>query len=501
MSLQVFITPAIPVTSKALDSTFSEAVAVSSLGTAFGKVNGSTISFSNLSVPAIATTGAFYTVTVSNVRVNATSLTVSTGPPPSVTESAFVTGTTGSITPVATGAVAVAYAQNGLAPAKLFKSFTAATALPSVTVGTSSGANTFLICNSYSPKNDGYTGAAAASGKSLAFVVQVNENFTSAFKNSVDEGPQVAIAAGATSSSSVTNGGQSGTRIQVAFANVPATFALYVPVGVITSTAGGAKLQQTASPTSAFATVSASGASAVNGAPLAAVSLTGGAGSAYFEVNPDDLLNLDTFNIPVFVVATANPSGTLATAAPITVAVSFAPIGSSNIPNFTITSSTNTLNGSTLTACTTSLLFPFVTNQVGFDTGIAIANTSSDPFGSSGATNQTGSCTMYFYGSGAPSPNSVPTSTPVATGTVYTTVLSGVAAGFQGYMIAQCNFQFAHGFAFITDGVGVNGGLSEGYLAGVIPDVSQVARGANPVGCTSSGPAACPSGTGETLGN
>ena len=30
--------------------------------------------------------------------------------------------------------------------------------------------------------------------------------------------------------------------------------------------------------------------------------------------------------------------------------------------------------------CVTNLLFPFVTNQAGFDTGIAISNTSRDPF-------------------------------------------------------------------------------------------------------------------------
>ncbi|MEO6759301.1 MAG: hypothetical protein ABIO24_07585, partial [Saprospiraceae bacterium] len=43
--------------------------------------------------------------------------------------------------------------------------------------------------------------------------------------------------------------------------------------------------------------------------------------------------------------------------------------------------------------------------------------------------------------------------------------LYGIAAtrGFQGYMIAQCQFQYAHGFAFISD-VGANR-VSEAYLA------------------------------------
>jgi hypothetical protein len=163
------------------------------------------------------------------------------------------------------------------------------------------------------------------------------------------------------------------------------------------------------------------------------------------------------------------------------------------IPNFAVTSSTNTVTGSTFNLCTTSLLFPFVTNQLGFDTGLAIANTSTDPFGSSGATAQAGTCTLNFYGAGAPSPNNV-TTPNVPSGTVFAGVLSGLAAGFQGYIIAQCSFQFAHGFAFITDGVGASGGLSQGYLAGIIPDVNQVGRAANPL-------SVAPSGTGESLGN
>jgi hypothetical protein len=100
---------------------------------------------------------------------------------------------------------------------------------------------------------------------------------------------------------------------------------------------------------------------------------------------------------------------------------------------------------------------------------------------------------LNFYGSGAPTPANV-TTPNVPTGTVYTQVLSGVAAGFQGYVIAQCTFQYAHGFAFITNGVGVNGGLSQGYLAGVIPDVNQKSRGADPL-------SAAGAGSGETLGN
>ncbi len=229
---------------------------------------------------------------------------------------------------------------------------------------------------------------------------------------------------------------------------------------------------------------------------LAAVSVTSGAGFAVFEVTSADNTFLDQYNIPVFIVTTAN-SVTPSTSG-ITASISFNPIGSTVIPNFAVTSSTNTLTGSVFSSCSTSLLFPFVTNQLGFDTGLAISNTSSDPFAANlgGATAQAGTCTLNFYGAGAPSPSNVVTPV-VPTGTVYTQVLSGVAAGFQGYMIAYCQFQYAHGFAFVTNGVGASGGLSQGYLAGVIPDVNQVPRAANGVGA----PKNAANGLGESLAN
>ena len=51
----------------------------------------------------------------------------------------------------------------------------------------------------------------------------------------------------------------------------------------------------------------------------------------------------------------------------------------------------------------------------------------------------------------------------VATGTDYANLASTMAPGFDGYMIANCNFQYAHGFAFVSD-VGARN-LAMGYLA------------------------------------
>ena len=96
---------------------------------------------------------------------------------------------------------------------------------------------------------------------------------------------------------------------------------------------------------------------------------------------------------------------------------------------------------------TQSLLIPFATNQAGFDTGITIANTSADPFGDTTAA--AGTCTLNFYGTGAPNPNTV-TTPSIAGGAVYATLLSAIAPGFQGYIVAQC-FGAAVGYAFVSN--------------------------------------------------
>ena len=48
--------------------------------------------------------------------------------------------------------------------------------------------------------------------------------------------------------------------------------------------------------------------------------------------------------------------------------------------------------------------------------------------------------------------------------------VQALAPNFQGYMIAVCNFQLAHGFAFVSD-IGARN-LAMGYLALVLPTVT-----------------------------
>jgi len=105
---------------------------------------------------------------------------------------------------------------------------------------------------------------------------------------------------------------------------------------------------------------------------------------------------------------------------------------------------------------TTRLLFPYVTNQAGFDTGISLSNISDDPFGS--AKND-GICTVHYYGSlvgGGVAPKAQ-TTLVLHAGEQAIFTLSGGGShgiystpGFQGYIIAECRFKAA-GLGFVSD--------------------------------------------------
>jgi hypothetical protein len=130
------------------------------------------------------------------------------------------------------------------------------------------------------------------------------------------------------------------------------------------------------------------------------------------------------------------------------------------IPRFADTSSSQPILNIVL--CQTALLFPFITNQVGFDTGVAIVNTTSDPFGTKP---QAGTCKLNWYGAPATAAFTTPvinSGNPDAPAGNWAFMASTIAPGFEGYMIAVCNFQLAHGFAFVTD-LGAQR-LAEGYL-------------------------------------
>ena len=127
-------------------------------------------------------------------------------------------------------------------------------------------------------------------------------------------------------------------------------------------------------------------------------------------------------------------------------------------------------------SCSSTVLFPFVTNQSGYDTGLVVANTSED--GTGAATNQGGTCSLAYYGTtgaAGAAPVADTTDSIAAGGQLIWLLSSGnsaqgvaAAADFQGYVIATCNFQWGHGYAFITNGFGGVPTLAQGYLGLVI---------------------------------
>jgi len=248
----------------------------------------------------------------------------------------------------------------------------------------------------------------------------------------------------------------SATRIRVNLSNIPAGVQLSLPVSVGSSTSA---IQATSS--GDLGTFSLAGN---------AITLTT-AGSVTYEVRAQQGSAIDSFTIPITIIYTYTPPST-PNVGTILVSATYAPTSaevtnanpSFGIPRFADTSVLTPFI--TLSACQTDLLFTYITNTQGFDTGIEIANTSTDPFGTAA---QNGTCTLNWYGTG-PAAGTATTTPSVASGNYYTTLASTVAPGFMGYMIAVCNFQYGHGFAFITDGYGQPGrGLSQGYLASIIP--------------------------------
>jgi hypothetical protein len=213
------------------------------------------------------------------------------------------------------------------------------------------------------------------------------------------------------------------------------------------------------------------------------VALTPAAGSntvtAVWEViNSNVNQNQQNFDFPTFISYSSNvANNTPAAPSAISVSLSFAPIsstfsasGSAPIPRFIDLGTGDNLNWMNINICTTSLLFPYITTVTGFETGVAIANTTMDPYGTG---NQSGTCNLYWYGNnnGGTTNTPIPLSTTptIPAGTVWTGTSSATTMagpGFTGYMIATCNFQKAHGSAFVTD-IGSRGILS-GYLALVI---------------------------------
>jgi hypothetical protein len=277
-------------------------------------------------------------------------------------------------------------------------------------------------------------------------------------------------------------GASQGTRFLIRFFNIPDGVDLSVPNYVL--------CEGSVVPGQGLEIAYVDGADAdgqggffsTDGAGSNDVSISGGFGRAVYEViNSNPFVNEScTVNLTVsWEPDTANDLPAIGSGQ---VSASFAPISTVTVassgeaePRF-IDTGGDPEPFVSIARCTTTLLFPFVTNQAGFDTGMAISNTSEDWLGTEP---QSGACTLHYHGStvGGGAAPADQTSTVIAGGEQLVYTLSGGNPGqgieggpeFQGYIIAVCEFQYAHGFAFITDGFGGLPALAQGYLALVIP--------------------------------
>ena len=95
-------------------------------------------------------------------------------------------------------------------------------------------------------------------------------------------------------------------------------------------------------------------------------------------------------------------------------------------------------------SCDESLMFPFLTNQHGFETGVALTN----------PTDMDGSCTIEFVTGGR-----VAMTETMAVGAMSTITfgLSQAAPNFQGHAEAACSFTGGSAFVFIANGAGPMG--------------------------------------------
>ena len=486
-----------------------------------GVVVANQVTFAGIPIMAPVTSGTARVFRITNVRANVSGL--SAGGLNGITQLQASVSISGSTSvPVNNPVVVAGFIQPGL---------TTGLRNANNTGGLSGSGAGFNQCNTVN-----VAGAVA--------IMQYTENFGTAFKTRVapiasnfnngqtgfgsalqnipgqiynSESGFVAAAAstgaigGITTSQSQVGLADYGTRLKAVFNNVPSGVRIFVSVtNLIANTTNATTVPPASNSTNSFAqlingetTIDGNGtvpaltpSTAVNGTPAVTaiyeVPLVGGSGTAVWEVVNTNPNANETFNFGVWTAYQANPGSNSPPIGTATVNMSYAPTptaafsaaagsaasSSLTIPRFADTSTAKNLL--VINLCQTLLLFPFVTNQNGFDTGLAIANTTTDPIGT-GA--QAGICKLTWYDGTGKFPatgingTDLTKETAVATGTVAVNLASALAPNFQGYMMALCNFQLAHGFAFISDAGARN--LAMGYLALVVNNGS-LARGNAP---------------------
>ena len=206
-------------------------------------------------------------------------------------------------------------------------------------------------------------------------------------------------------------------------------------------------------------------------APAALTIDSDGMGMVVYEVMDGNPFATEWCDIGVWYSWVADTDADEPTPGTTQIRVNFAPVATSFVadgvsprPRF-IDTGDAPADAASIRRCTTTLLYPWISNQAGFDTGVVVSNTSADWLGT---PHQAGSCTVHWHGADADGPLDAAndtTSVVIDAGEQFVFLVSNEAPGFQGYIIIVCDFQFAHGFAYLSDGFAGVPTQAQGYLA------------------------------------
>lgn len=303
-------------------------------------------------------------------------------------------------------------------------------------------------------------------------IVQLREGFPNAFSTGTASPPR-----------------PTATRILLEFEEVPEGVSIRLPAAIECSQPGFDGSDTGIAEALALGLVSGHGSDGAGGGVVSPsgggssgvpVDLSNGLGQAVYEVISHDPAQVEDCHLPVRFEAdsgrTASARATFRAGLAPRSSV-FVASGDAPQPRFTAPSSgQETVVG--FASCGTTLMFPFVTNQAGFTTGIVITPGSRQAL--TGISHeQAGSCDLHYYGATAEGEEVllIQHSTMIDPGDQLVFTLSGGNPDrnilgtnqFQGYMMAICGNPDARGYVFISDGFGGIADLAMGYLAPVVP--------------------------------
>jgi len=459
-----------------------------------GLVTGNQVQFIGIPVdaPGTANTRVFR---ITNIRANAAGISAGpSGTPGSI--QALISASGSTSVPINNPTQIVGFVQGGITFSTRVRTDKTATPNTNTNIG-------FAQCSSLSRTTSIGT-----------FILEFKEGFPSSFKTRGVQGGQavpgniyntesgftsLATGMGTTNTYGYAD---SATRLKAVLNNIPAGVNVYASLAssgspnVTTAGTGGADAVLITGEAGAVINTPATNTdfcrpSEIGGgcaSSMAQLAVVNGTATAVWEVTGANALQTDsyfvwiTFNYSANAAQNSPPPGTATitggfapTPAGLGVSASTASAASLTLPIPRFIEATNSRATFNVFLCRTTLLYPFVTNQGGFDTGLAIANTSLDTgiFFQNTPT-QTGACSVFSFGENAPASFSTGT---VAPGKVWVDLASTRLPNFQGYLIANCAFQYAHGFAFISD-FGAQK-LAMGYLALIIPEQGNAVRAAS----------------------